>query len=71
MAVVFLEAEDPERALRDLEVADSPFDSWFRTQIRKLFGCDFARLPRVAGGEPLFAWRESSGEGEQEPPEGT
>ena len=71
MAVVYLEAEDPERALRVLAASEAPFDSWYGTQMSKLFGCDFARLPRVAGGEPLFAWRESSGEGEQEPPEGT
>lgn len=43
--------------------------------MRKLFGCDFARLPRVAGGEFLFAWREASDEEEkeeqEEPPEGS
>jgi hypothetical protein len=71
VAVVYLEAEDPERVLRELAASDASFDSWYGTEMRKLFGCDFARLPRVAGGEPLFAWREASGEGEQEPPEGT
>ena len=72
VAVVFFEAEDPERALRELAASDAPFDTWYGTQMRKLFGHDFARLTRVAGGEPLFAWREASGgEGEQEPPEGS
>jgi hypothetical protein len=70
VAVVYLRAEDPERALRELAASDTPFDSWYATEMRKHFGCDFARLPRVAGGELLFAWREASGEGEQEPPEG-
>ena len=74
VAVVYLEAEDPERALRELvaELATSgtPFDSWYGKEMRKLFGCDFTRLPRVAGGELLFAWREAPGEGEQEPPGG-
>jgi hypothetical protein len=71
VAVVYLEAEDPERALRELATSETPFDSWYGTQMRKLFGCDFVRLSRVAGGEFLFAWRETSGEGEQEPPVGS
>jgi hypothetical protein len=71
VAVVCLEAEDPERALRELAASGAPFDSWYATQMHRLFGCDLARLPRVAG-ELLFAWREASGEGEQEePPEGS
>ena len=69
-AVVFLEAEDPERALHELvaELAASgtPFDSWLRKGMHELFGCDFAQLPRAASGELLFAWREASGEEEQE-----
>lgn len=75
MAVVCLEAEDPERALRELvaelTVPDTPFDSWCGTQVQELLGCDFARLPRLPNGELLFAWREASGEGRQEPPEGS
>jgi hypothetical protein len=70
VAVVCLEAEDPEwtleRALRELAASDAPFDSWYRTQMRRLFGCDFAPLPRVSGAELLFAWPEASGEGAQE-----
>ncbi len=69
IAVVWLEAEDPERALGDLAASDTSFDSWYGTQMRRLFGWDFARLARVAGGELLFAWREASDEGEQEPRE--
>jgi hypothetical protein len=65
VAVVYLEAKDPKRVLRELAASDAPFDSWYGTEMRKLFGCDVARLPRVAGGEPLFAWRGASGEGEQ------
>jgi hypothetical protein len=69
VAVVYLEAKDPQRVLRELAASDTPFDSWYRTEMRKLFGYDFARLPRVAGGELLFAWKEATGEGEQEPAE--
>ena len=70
VAIVWLEAEDPERALRELvaELAASgtPFDSWLRREMHELFGCDFAQLPRAARSDLLFARREASGEGEQE-----
>ena len=70
VAIVYLEADNPEWALRELvaELAtpETPFDSWYETQMHELFGCDFVRSPHLAGGELLFAWREASGEGEQE-----
>ena len=69
-AVVFLEAEDTERALSELvaqlAASETSFDSWLRRKMHELFGCDFAQLPRAARSELLFAWREASGEGEQE-----
>jgi hypothetical protein len=67
LAVVFLEAEDSERAMREsvteLAASETSFDSWLRRKMHELFGCDFARLPRAARGELLFAWPEVSGEG--------
>src|SRR3712207_258595 len=54
-AVVFLEAEDPKRALRKLAESEVPFDSWFRREMHELFGCDVAQLPRAARSELLFA----------------
>ena len=71
VAIVHLVAEDPERALRELAASDTPFDSWYGKEMRRLFGHDFALLARVAGGQPLFAWREASVEGEQGPREGS
>ena len=68
IAIVCLEAEDLERALRELAESEVPFDTWYETQMRELFGCDFARLPRVASGERLFAWREAAVEEEKEEP---
>jgi hypothetical protein len=66
-AVIFLEAEDPERALREsvseLAASVTPFDSWLRRRMHELFGCDFAYLPCAGRGELLFAWREASAEG--------
>jgi len=75
VAIVYLEADNPEWALRELvaklATPETPFDSWYGTQMHELFGCDFVRLPRIAGGELLFDWREISGMGEQQPPEGS
>jgi hypothetical protein len=72
VAIVYLEADNPEWALRELvaELAtpETPFDSWYGTQMHELFGRDFVRSPHLVGGELLFAWREVSGEGEQEEP---
>ena len=68
VAIVYLEADNPEWALRELvaklATPKTPFDSWYRTQMHELFGSDFVRSPHLAGGELLFAWREASGEGE-------
>ncbi len=62
-AVVFLEAEDTERALSELvaqlAASETSFDSWLRREMQEVFGCDFAQLPRPARGELLFAWREA------------
>ena len=70
VAIVYLEAEDSERALREwvaeLAASETSFDSWLRREMHELFACDFAQSPRAARGELLFAWREASGEGEQE-----
>ena len=71
-AVVLLEAEDSERALREwvaeLAASETSFDSWLRREMHELFGCDFAQVPRPARGELLFAWRETAVEEKKEPP---
>jgi len=73
VAIVFLEAEDPEWALRELMAElgapKTPFGKWLGKEMHNPFGSGFVRLRRVAGGELLFAWRETSGAGEQQPPE--
>ena len=60
VAVVYLEAEDPERVLRELAASDAPFDSGYGTQMRKLFGFEPARLGRAASGDLLYAWRDDA-----------
>jgi hypothetical protein len=66
-AVVCLEAEHTERALCELAASEAPFDSWYGREIRNLFGFDLARLPRVASGELLFAWRDGAPGGHEAP----
>ena len=72
IAIVWLEAEDSERALRkfiaELAASETSFESWLRREMHELFGCDFAQLPRPARGELLFAWREAAVEEEKEEP---
>ena len=67
VAVVYLEALDPERVLGELAASEEPFDSWYSGAMRKLFGFDLAEVPRAAGCELLFAWR-NGGPGEREAP---
>jgi hypothetical protein len=66
VAVVCLQADNPERVMKELAATDVPFDSWYGTQMRKAFGFDVARLPRAASGELLFAWHDDDARGEHE-----
>jgi hypothetical protein len=38
-----------EQALRELAASDAPFDSWYGTQMRRLFGCDLAHVSARSG----------------------
>jgi hypothetical protein len=67
IAVVYLEADNPEWALGELAASEAPFDSWYSGAMRKLFGFDLARLPRARSSELLFTWRDGS-TGESEAP---
>jgi hypothetical protein len=58
VAIVYLEAENPEQALRELAASDALFDSCYGTQMRRFLGMDLAGFPRVASGELLLAWRD-------------
>ena len=65
VAVVCLEASDPERVLVELAASELPFDSWYGGAMRKLFGFDLARLAPAGSSELLFAWRDDRGPGER------
>jgi hypothetical protein len=68
VAVVYLEALDPERVLGELAASEAPFDLWYTGAMRKLFGFDLARLPGAGRTEILFTWRDDRGPGEREAP---
>ena len=61
-AVVYLEAEDPERTLRELVAAETLLESWGIGGMGRFLGfgysLDSAQASRVVGGELLFSWRE-------------
>ena len=65
VAVVYLEALDPERAQGELAASEVPFDSWYSGAMRKVFRFDLARLPRAGSSELLFTWRDDRGPGER------
>jgi hypothetical protein len=65
VAVVCLEASNPERVLSELAASEEHFDSWYSGAMRKLFGFDLARLAPAASSELLFAWRDDRGQGER------
>ena len=58
VAVVCLEASDPEGALGELAASEAPFDAWYGGAMRMIFGFDLGRIARVGRGERLFAWRD-------------
>jgi hypothetical protein len=60
VAIVYLEVSDPERVLGGLVASEAPVDSCYGRGMRKLFGFDLARVPRVGSGELLFAWRDDA-----------
>jgi hypothetical protein len=60
-AVVYLEAEDSERTLRELVAAETLLESWGIGGMGRFFGFGFsldpAQVSRVVAGELLFSWR--------------
>ena len=59
LAVVYMEAPDPERVLAQLSASDHPFDSWLRKQWRELHGLDLAQPPSGPANELVLEWPRS------------
>src|SRR5919112_3224009 len=62
VAIVYLEADNPERVLGELAGSDAPFDSCYSGAMRRLLGFDLTRIPGPGSGELLFAWRDDGPE---------
>jgi len=56
MVIVYMEAEDPMRALQEWALSQAPFDIWFKQQVGEICGIDFNQ-PIPALPEQVFAWQ--------------
>ena len=58
MCIVQIDADDPERASRELRESNDPFDRWFREQVLDIHGLDFRQVAGVAQNQLLLDYRE-------------
>ena len=56
MVLVYMETEDPHRALQGMAESQEPFDVWFRQYIQDAHGVDITR-GQAPPPEPVFEWR--------------
>ena len=42
LAIVLIESDDPEAAMKTLATSDAPFDEWFRDTVQDVHGIDLA-----------------------------
>jgi hypothetical protein len=60
-AVVYLEAADPQRTLRELVASETLLESWGIGGMGRFlsfgFSLDSAQASRIVGGDLLFSWR--------------
>ncbi len=59
MAIVQIDADDPERASRELAESDDPFDRWFREQVFDIHGTDFRHGSGLPQNQLLLDYREA------------
>jgi len=60
MAIVYLEADDPEWMIQDLLASNLPFDCWFKEQLLELYGLDVEKHRAKQLNELVFAWSRPS-----------
>lgn len=60
-AVVYAEAEHPERIAPMLAASEEPFDLWFKERLLECHGRDPA--PKRATNSLIFAYRNAAGDG--------
>jgi hypothetical protein len=58
IAIVYLEAKEPELVCQQLAASDLPFDRWFRQQLKEFHGLDVTHPKVVAPStEVIFDWQ--------------
>lgn len=57
VTIVFMEAEDIERALAGIGSSQDPFDQWWRDQVAANHGIDPARPDKGTPNEPIIDFR--------------
>ena len=60
MVLVYLDAEDPQRALQGMAESQEPFDVWFRQYIQDAHGVDIAS-EQAPSPESVLEWRAPGG----------
>ena len=57
-AIVYLEAEDPERIVPALAVSEKPFDLWFKERLLECYGDNTVWVPSKAAAKLIFAYQD-------------
>jgi hypothetical protein len=59
MAVLYIEAQDVQRALEGLGMSQEPFDVWLREQVKEIHGVDLSQPLPGPLPEAIVDWRAS------------
>ena len=57
MGILYMEAEDPARALQEFAASDSSIDVWTKQRLQALTGMDMNQPPPGPLPEHIFDWR--------------
>ena len=60
MAIVYLEADHPDRMIPELAGSNLPFDCWFKEQLLELYGLHVQKHQAQQLNELVFAWSRPS-----------
>lgn len=58
LAVIHIEAAQPEQLLPKLIGSEQPFDRWFKRRVRELHGVDMRQSAPTLSREVIFEWSD-------------
>lgn len=64
MVIVCTEVADLEEAVRAYAASEHPFDTWLKSQVRRVSGIDPNQQPAGPFTEQVFEWSEAAAAGE-------